>query len=420
MSLIISLSALLLSVIFIQVGSGSLGPLDALAGQSNGFTAGQIGLLGSSHFLGLLIGCFIYPHLIRRSGHVRIFAMTASISAISALLHPLIIDVFFWCMLRVMTGFSIAGAYTIIESWLQAKLTNDNRGRVFGIYRVVDMSGVVLAQGVIAMLDPATYAAYNIIAVVACLSLMPLALTRSVPPELPATLRFKPFFALRLSPLAGLGVISAGMTNASFRMVGPVYAIETGLEATDIAIFLVLGVVGGAFIQVPAGYITDRFNRRFVLIGFSMAAIIVCLITGSLSFLGLQTVMVGFLMAFLFGAATMPIYSICATHANDFAKIDELVELSASLILLFSIGAILSPVLCGYLIENFNAGAMFLFIASVHIVLVTYSVWRMGIRPALNMSSYRYIPRTSVFINFILRERGNAHPENTDPEKANS
>ena len=147
MSLIISLSALLLSVIFIQVGSGSLGPLDALAGQSNGFTAGQIGLLGSSHFLGLLIGCFIYPHLIRRSGHVRIFAMTASISAISALLHPLFIDVFFWCMLRVMTGFSIAGAYTIIESWLQAKLTNDNRGRVFGIYRVVDMSGVVLAQG---------------------------------------------------------------------------------------------------------------------------------------------------------------------------------------------------------------------------------------------------------------------------------
>ena len=412
MSLIISLSALLISAIFIQVGTGSLGPLDALAGQANGFTAGQIGLLGSSHFVGLLAGCFVYPYLIRRSGHARTFAMTAAASAISALLHPLFIDVGFWCLLRVLTGFSLAGAYSIIESWLQAKLTNQNRGRVFGVYRVADMSGTIIAQGMIALLDPASYAAYNIVASVACMSLLPLALTRSVPPELPEKVGIQPFFALRLSPLAGLGVLTAGMTNAAFRMIGPVYAVEVGLQAREIALFLVLGVVGGALVQIPAGYITDRFNRRHVLMAFSLATIAVCLAIGTLGEPGAGSVGPTFAMAFVFGMATMPIYSICATHANDYVKASELVPLSASLLLLFSVGAIVSPIVAGSLIQHLDAGAMFLFIALIHTVLVCYSVWRMGIRPALNVSSYRYVPRTSLFINVFLR--GRAGPDTGD------
>ena len=403
MKLIISLSALLISVVFLQVGSGSLGPLDALAGQANGFSPSQIGLLGSSHFFGLLIGCIAYPYLIRRIGHARVFAITASISAIATLLHPVFIDVYFWCFLRLLTGFSIAGAYTVIESWLQSKLTNKNRGRIFSVYRVADMSGVIMAQAIIAALDPASYIAYNLVAMIACLSLLPLALTKSAPPKLPDYIKFSPLFALKLSPLAGLAIISAGMTNAAFRMVGPVYALETGFETASIALFMVMGIIGGAFIQIPAGYITDRINRRIVLMIFSAAAIVICLINGLSSFIGLESQFVGFVLVFLFGMATMPIYSIAATHANDFANTEDLVRLSASLLLLYSLGAIVSPVVSGYLIEHFNAGAMFIFIAGIHIVLVSYSIWRMGIRPALSVSSYRYVPRTTLFISFFLR-----------------
>ena len=407
MYLIISLSALLISVLFIQVGSGSLGPLDALAGTTFGFSATQIGLLGSAHFVGLFIGCFINPWLIKRSGHSRCFAVMAAASAISAILHPVYIDVYFWAFLRLITGFAIAGGYTVIESWIQAKLVNENRGRVFSIYRVVDMVGTIMAQGVIATLDPASYVAYNIIAVVACMSLLPLALTQSVPPELPEQVKFRPLFALTLSPLAGLGVIASGLTNSSIRMVGPVYAIEIGLSAAQTALFLSMAVLGGALIQIPAGIITDRFNRRFVLIGFSFAAIIICFMTGVSSYLGMDKNLSAFVMVFLFGAATMPIYSICATHANDFAAKRDLVDLSASLIMLYSIGAIISPIVSGYLIEMFGAGSMFIYIGFIHSFLVIYSVWRMSIRPAVNSSDYRYIPRTTMFINAILR-----HPRN--------
>lgn len=414
MHLLISLSALLLSVILIQIGSGSLGPLDALAGAELGFTNSQIGLLGSAHFVGLLIGCFVNPILIRRSGHARGFAVMAAASAISSLLHPIYQDIYFWCILRMLTGFAIAGAYTVIESWLQAKLVNTNRGRIFSVYRVSDMSGTILAQAMVAALDPTTYVAYNLIAMIACMSLLPLALTQSVPPEIPEKISFKPLFALMLSPLAGIGVFAAGMTNASFRMVGPIYAIEIGLEASSIAVFLVMGVLGGALVQIPAGYITDRYNRRHVLIGFSIASAVVCLITGISAYSGIQTPLYGFFMAFIFGMVTMPIYSVCATHANDFARVEDLIQLSASLILIYSLGGIASPILSGWLIQHYGPGAMFLFISVIHIVLLMYSLWRMTIRPAFMITSYRYVPRTTMFINFFLRNR-NGDTEEMNP-----
>ena len=122
----------------------------------------------------------------------------AAISAIAILLHPVIQEPWFWMLLRVGSGFAVAGAYTVIESWLQSKLTNENRGRVFSIYRMVDMTGVLLSQLVIAGLTPAHYISYNLIAVVACLALVPLALTQATMPALPKTPRFQPFFVFSL------------------------------------------------------------------------------------------------------------------------------------------------------------------------------------------------------------------------------
>ena len=186
-------------------------------------------------------------------------------------------------------------------------------------------------------------------------------------------------------------------------MVGPVYAIEIGLSAAQTALFLSMAILGGALVQIPAGIITDKFNRRYVLIGFSLFAIIICFITGASSLIDYRQDLLAFGLVFLFGAATMPIYSICATHANDFASPQELVDLSASLILLYALGAIVSPVVSGYLIENYGAGSMFTYIGFIHTVLVFYSIWRMGIRPAISITSYRYVPRTSMYIKAILR-----------------
>ncbi len=225
MRILISFTALFLSIFLVQLGSGSLGPLDALSGAAMGWTTGQIGLLGSAHFLGFFFGCWAMPRMIGSVGHSRAFATAAAIGAIGILLHPVLEGPEAWAALRVLSGISVAGAYTAVESWLQAKIERKNRGRIFGVYRLVDLTGSVFAQALIAVLEPAVYTSYNIIAIFCCLCLIPLALTRQVPPLVDHPPVLAPLRAWRISPLACLGIMIAGTTGAAFRMVGPIYGV---------------------------------------------------------------------------------------------------------------------------------------------------------------------------------------------------
>lgn len=406
MRLVISLSALLLSIIFVQVGSGSLGPLDALSGLELGFTSTAIGYLGSAHFVGFFIGCVVSPYIVVRSGHSRAFAVMAAVSTISIILHPVVQEVWFWILLRLMSGFAVAGSYTVIESWLQSKLNKDNRGTVFSIYRMVDMTGTLLSQLVIAGLSPAHYISYNLIAVVAALALVPLALTQNTVPALPQTQKFRPLFVFKLSPLAAVGVIVVGLTNSSFRMVAPVYAAQSGLNKSQIAVYLALAIVGGLVAQLPAGIIADKLNRRFALTGFSILSACVCfLVSGNLvpEIFGIPFVYIG---SFLFGFATLPIYSICASHASDFAKQDEMLAMSASLIFFYALGAVVSPSFAGYLIDVYGPSSMFLFIMFAHLFLLIFTFWRAFRRPVSNvLRPYRYMPRTTLYIAHLTRRK---------------
>ena len=383
MRLLISLSALLVSTLFVQMGIGALRPFDAISGQALGFTPVEIGLLASGHFAGFLLGCIFGPVLVRRAGHSRAFAVMAGMAVISIIAHPILPDALFWAFTRILSGFSVAGCYTLIESWLQAKITNAIRGRVFSIYRLVDMSGQVIANAMIAMLVPASYVSYNIIAIIMCLAILPLAVTQSKEPELPARVSYQPLFAISVSPLAALGVVVAGLSTATFGSVGPIYAIAMGLDLSQIALFLVLSSIGGILSQMPAGILADRVPRRSVLLFFSILATVLCVLmtfsAGDLRIAGIPQV---YMLSFLFGFATFPIYSLCAAHASDFVEQDRMLTLSASLIFLYATGAIISPLAAGIIIENFGAAMMFAMIAVAHLLLMLYTVHRTFIRTA--------------------------------------
>lgn len=406
MRLLISLSALLISTLFVQMGIGALRPFDAISGQALGFTPVEIGLLASGHFAGFLLGCVFGPLLVRRAGHSRAFAVMAGAAVISIIAHPLIPDALFWAAIRVLSGFSVAGCYTLIESWLQAKITNDIRGRVFSIYRLVDMSGQIMANAIIATLTPASYVSYNLIAIIMCLAILPLALTQSKEPELPESVSYQPFFALRISPLAGFGVVVAGLSTATFGSVGPIYAIAVGLDLSQIALFLVVSTLGGMASQLPAGILADKISRRTVLLVFSIMASGLCLLMMlPVADITIGGVLLVYVMSFLFGFTTFPIYSICAAHASDFVTQDRMITLSASLIFLYASGAIVSPLLAGMIIERFGASMMFSMIAGAHIMLMLFTIYRNFVRPVEQRRRYAYIPRTSMFIASILRPR---------------
>ena len=405
--MLISFAALLASVALLQLSSGGVGPLDALSGLALDFTTAQVGLLGSAHFLGFFIGCWQAPRIMGSVGHSRAFAAFTAAGAIGLLAHMMVVGPYAWAAMRVMTGLCVAGCYTVIESWLQAKVTNATRGRAMGAYRLVDIGASLAAQMLIGVLEPASYVSYNLLAIVCCASLLPLTLTRVNPPEMPQAARLRPGLAWAMSPLAVAGVIVAGLTGAAFRMVGPVYGQEIGLEAGQIAWFLAAYVLGGALAQIPAGWLADRYDRRWVLIGLSVAAGLGCVGTVAAGTASTGTV---FLAAGLFGATTFPVYSVAAAHAHDFAATEARVELSAALLFFYALGAIASPLAASALIGAFGPGALFWLIAAGHVVLVVFGLLRMRARPAVgDRTAYVYAPRTSFLLGRLIgrmRERG--------------
>ena len=403
MRLLISFAALFLSVALLQLSSGGVGPLDVLSATELGFTASQIGLLGSAHFLGFFIGCWWAPRLMGSVGHSRAFAAFTATGAIGLLAHMLIVDPIAWAIMRIASGLCIAGCYTVIEAWLQSKTDNANRGKTMGVYRMVDTGGSLAAQLLIGVLAPASYVSYNLLAILCCAALLPLTLTKLSQPQTPDAPRLRPLLAWRLSPLAVAGVVVAGVSGAGFRMVGPLYGTQVGLAASEIGFFLAAFVLGGALAQWPAGWLADRYDRRRVLIWASIASAAACGITIAASGLGIIGV---FGAAFLFGATSFPIYSISAAHAHDWASDDQRVELSAALMFFYAAGAIVAPLATSQLIATYGPGALFAFISAAHLGLIAFGLVRMRRRaPSETRQPYVWIPRTSFQVGRLFRRR---------------
>ncbi|CAM3962336.1 MFS transporter [Phaeobacter inhibens] len=401
MRMMISFAALFLSVILLQLSTGGVGPLDALSGLTLGFDKEQIGFLGSAHFLGFFIGCWWVPRLMGNVGHSRAFAVCTALGAMGLIGHTLTEDPLAWAVMRMASGLCVAGCYTVIEAWLNAKVTNETRGRAMGTYRIVDLSASLVAQLLIAVLPPASYISYNLLAILCCAALLPLTMTKVSQPDIPDAPRLRPKLAWACSPLAVAGVIVAALSSASFRMVGPIYGQEVGLEVGQIAFFLATFVLGGALAQYPLGWLADKYDRRWVLIWLSVVAILSCGITMAASGMGTWAVMAS---AAFFGFTTMPIFSVSAAHANDFATSQQRIELAAALMFFYALGAIASPLITSALIENYGPGALFAFVAVGHLGLIIFGLARMRARPAPeDRTRYVYAPRTSFTIGRLLK-----------------
>ncbi len=413
MRMMISFSALFLSVVLLQLSTGGVGPLDVLSGIALDFTTAQIGLLGSAHFLGFFIGCWWAPRLMGSVGHSRAFAAFTASGAIGLIAHFLWIDPLAWAAMRIASGLCVAGCYTVVEAWLQSKVTNETRGRAMGTYRIVDMGASLAAQMVISVLEPASYVSYNLLAIICCAALLPLTLTKSEQPETPSAPRLRPMLAVQRSPLAAAGVIVAALSSASFRMVGPIYGAEVGLVANQIAWFLAAFVLGGALAQYPVGWLADKFDRRWVLIWLSAAAMASCVITITL---GSSSITIIMMNAGLFGLTAFPIYSVASAHANDFATSQERVELSAALMFFYALGAIAAPLVASGLIDRFGPSALFIMLAAGHLLLILFGLSRMRVRSSGgNRTRYIYAPRTSFLVGRLIGRQRDKPKDETTP-----
>ncbi|MDH6229684.1 MFS family permease [Mesorhizobium soli] len=406
MSSIRPLIPLLVAAGFLLGGNGLQGTLIALRGAQEGFSPSTIGFMGTTYFAGFLLGCMAISHIMKAVGHVRSFSALAAIASAGTLLLVLVIDPVMWSTMRFITGFCFAGLFTVMESWLNSGVQNHDRARVLALYRIIDIGSVTGAQFMIPIFGASGFAIFAMMSIMITLSLVPVSLGDRSNPKAPEDVKLDLGRVWRISPLGSIGCIAVGVTNSAFRTLSPVYAQQIGMSVADVVTFVCVGIIGGAIIQYPLGSLSDRWDRRKVLLlttTFAMlAAVVITTMAG-------KTALANFGLVFIFGSFAMPLYSLSAAHANDRADKHEFVLVNAALMLFYSIGAIAGPFAASTVMQFWGPHALFGFMAAIYSIFIVIIIYRMGVRsavPANRRGRFIALLRTSTVFARLARRKG--------------
>lgn len=407
MSSIRPLIPLLIAAGILLGGNGLQGTLIALRGAEEGFSPATIGFMGTAYFGGFLLGCVFITRIMKAVGHVRSFSALAAIASAGTLMLVLVIDPVMWSAIRFATGFCFAGLFTIMESWLNSGVQNRDRARVLALYRIIDIGSVTGAQFLIPVFGAGGFAIFAIMSIMITLSLVPVSLGDRSNPTAPEDVKLDLPRVWRISPLACIGCIFVGVTNSAFRTLSPVYAEQIGMSITDVVTFVSIGIIGGAIIQYPLGYLSDLWDRRKVLLITTVGAMLAAL---ALVFLAGTSTLANFVLVFVFGSFAMPLFSLSAAHANDRADKGEFVLVNAALMLFYSFGAIGGPLVASFFMQRFGPQSLFIFSATVYALFVVIILYRMQARgavPAGRRGHFIALLRTStIFAKLTRRNSG--------------
>ncbi|MGE6739160.1 MFS transporter [Allorhizobium pseudoryzae] len=400
MSTIRPLVPLLVTAGILIGGNGLQGTYIALRGSAEGFSPSTIGLIGAGYSIGFAVGCLYVTRILRSIGHIRTFAAMAAIAACCCILMPLIISPAFWALMRFVIGLSVASLFAVVESWINAKVTNANRARTLSVYRLVDLSSVTVAQYLIPTFGVEGPIVFSLIAIAMALSLVPISVADRSSPTPPEAINYDIRAVWRISPLSVVGAIAVGLSMAAFRNIGPIYAQDIGMNVTEIATFMSAGIIGGVVLQYPLGIFSDRLDRRQVIIWATIGTI---LTGGYLSFFAGTDETANIIGIFIYGAFAMPLYSLCSAHGNDFAKPGEHALVSAGLLFFWSIGATIGPLLASLLLQFIGPQVFFIYTSFIFTGFLFYTLVRMRTRAAIppeeRPGRFRALLRTSAYFN---------------------
>jgi MFS family permease len=391
-ALLIATWPLLLSVAFMMIGNGLQSTLLGIRATLEGFATPLIGLVMTGYYTGFLLGSYQIPRIIGRVGHIRAFAALCALGSIAILVHALAVNWPTWTAMRMLTGFCFAGLYIVCESWLNDRSTNETRGQLLSIYMVVQYGAATAAQiaFMVELASPAGFELFALVALVMSAAVVPVALTPIPTPAFERPTHIGLAALYRASPLGVIGMLGVGLSLSVFASMSAVYAKSLGFSDTVVALFVMIGILGGTVSQWPVGRLSDRMPRRAVITIVTLAAAV---ITAAAAMLPGMSQLTLFAVAFLFGSLSLPMYSLCVAHTNDFLRPEQMVAASGGIILVFGIGAIGGPVTVGLVMRAIGPDGFFIFLALIHTAVGLFAIYRMFRRPAPEERS-PFIPAT--------------------------
>ncbi len=373
--------ALLLGMCMLMIGNGLQGTILGVRGDLEGFSTLEMSFVMSAYFVGFLGGSRMAPEMIRRVGHVRVFAALASLISAVMILYPAITNPYAWMAGRVLIGFCFSGVYVTAESWLNNATDNANRGKALSLYMLVQMLGIVSAQALMLLGNPSGYETFVIASVVISVSFAPILLSISPTPAFDTTKPMSLRELMAASPLGCVGMfLLGGVFSAQFGM-SAVYAASAGLALPQISLFVATFYVGALVLQYPLGWLSDRVDRRIVIF-------FAALCSGAAAVMGMalggQFILL-LVAAFLIGGMTNPLYSLLIAHTNDYLEYEDMAAASGGLVFINGLGAITGPLITGWLMGEgvFGPPGFFLIMAVLTFALAAYAAYRMTQRASV-------------------------------------
>jgi MFS family permease len=359
-----NLPALLVGFGLMQMGNTLQGTLLSVRGGIEDFSPAQIGAVGAGFWAGIVLGSLRGGKLIQRVGHIRTFAALGAVAATAPLLHLLMIDATIWIMARILTGFCFAGLFMVVESWLNGAATAETRGQILSIYGMTGLIAGIAGQLLLPATDPADFRPFCIIATILAFALVPIALTRASAPAQPGGSARLSLRALhRQSPFGIVAAFLCGVTTGAFFALGPIFAERRGLDTGGIALFMACGTLGGFLMAWPLGWLSDRLDRRVVVIAAA--------ITAAATLLAMMALVpnsaphwILYLCVAVFGGTIVPTYSIVIALVNDGVAAEEFVAASGCLLLVQGTGAALGPLIAGLAMSAQPQGLSYTLIAA--------------------------------------------------------
>lgn len=401
---LISVRTLLIAIFVLMAGSGFLSTLIAIRLEAQGSSAIVIGLVATSYFGGLTLGALKVAPLIARIGHIRAFAAFVSIYSASSLTYAVLDHAMVWTALRFIDGFMMSGVFVCLESWLNRVAKPANRSAVLAAYMIALYAGQAVGQFLLNLGDNAPALPFMLSAILLSLAVLPVVLTHI---EQPVLEKVSPFSLKRLyaaSPLGIVGTLATGVMLGAFYGLGAVFAQRSGMPLSQVALFTSIVIAGGVALQYPLGFLSDRYDRRRVII-YSMLA------TAGISLLLALAEGPGaiFVLGGLFGGFVFALYPLCVAHSNDHLDESERVGASSGLVLVYSAGAVAGPQLGSIAMASFGPAGLFAAIGVVAFAGMLFGIWRTFMRmpvPSADQQSFQSLPRTTPVASLLDGEAG--------------
>jgi MFS family permease len=371
---------LMVAILLMSIGNGLQGSLIGVQAAVADFSSTTTGIIASGFSLGLFLSAVFTPNIVRSVGHIRVFAAYASVLSTAVLLIPVYVDPVWWFVMRTLIGFCAAGLAIVVETWLNEGSTNETRGTILSVYMIIFYTGAGLGSLALLIDDPSGFVRFIVVSAVMSLSLVPIALTRVSAPVLANPMRISISEIYAASPLAVVAAVANGLGQSAFFNLGAVFGVSHGLSLPYVSTMMAVAPMAVLVSQMPIGWLSDRYDRRALIIGLSILSAV---LAGIAMMMPATTELWLIAVVALFGGISMPLYSLAIAHANDQLSVDQMLAAGSKLVLLYSMGAIAGPSIAGGFMQQLGSVGFMLYMVLIYGGLALYAVYRMTQSEAL-------------------------------------